>query len=149
MKRLTLLVLMIVTIAGCASSMLKQSEDITIEYQAITRGARRDVTIKQDSIRTLDIRGAKTSVIATISREEWKSVVQELDKINLKEIADLKAPSEKRFYDGALIATLSVKLKDTTYRSSSFDHGNPPAEIAVLVNKIVAMSALDKEDNED
>jgi hypothetical protein len=145
MKKLTSLVLLAVIIAtGCASTMLKQSKDITIEYQAMTRGSNREVVLTHNTIETRTIAGSANGVTSTVSKEEWNDVIAALEKVELTKLADLKAPTNKRFYDGALIATLIVKTKDTTYRSSSFDHGNPPAEIAAVVNKVVAMSGLDK-----
>lgn len=145
MKKLTSLLLLAVIIAtGCASTMLKQSDDITIEYQAMTRGSNREVILKKDAMEVRDVAGSSTLSKATITVEQWNDIIKELDKVELNKIAELKAPTNKRFYDGAMIATLTVKTKDTTYRSSSFDHGNPPAEIAEVVNKVVAMSGLDK-----
>jgi hypothetical protein len=46
-----------------------------------------------------------------------------------------KSATEKRFYDGAAIATLKSRFKDETYKSPSFDHGFPK-NIEQFVNKI-------------
>jgi hypothetical protein len=146
MRKLTMLSLLIlVAITGCASALQKQSENITVTYEAITRGSNMKITAKQGSVEANSSRAEKTSVTKTISSEQWKELVDEVGKINLDKINRLKAPSDKRFYDGAMIASLTVQLKDTTYRSSSFDHGNPPAEIKALVDKVISLSGLDKD----
>lgn len=131
-------------IVGCASSLQKQSEDITITYEAITRGSNMIITAKQDAVTINSTRTEKISSTATVSEEQWKEVIKELEKVELEKINELKAPTNKRLYDGALIASLTIQLKDTTYHSSSFDHGHPPAEIEALVNKIISLSGADK-----
>lgn len=145
MKKLTSLLLLAVIIAtGCASTMLKQNDEITIEYQAITRGSNREVILKKDSMEVRNLTDSSKAFIASLTKEQWEGFVKELDKIELEKIAELKAPSEKRFYDGAAIGTFTAIINGTKYRSSSFDHGNPPAEIAVIVSKMLDVSGLDK-----
>lgn len=146
MRKFTLLLLLIVIVAtGCGSSLLKQSKNITIEYSAVTRGSNKDIVLTHNEIATRIIAGSGEAVTTTVSTEQWNSIIKELEKVELAKLSELKAPTNKRFHDGARIATLTIKTKESTYRSSSFDHGNPPAEIAALVNKIVGMSAIDKE----
>lgn len=144
MKKIALLLLLAVFVATGCGSVLKQDKDIVIEYQAMTRGSNQEVVLTHDMVQVRTIAGSKEAYTATISTQQWNDVVKDLKKIDLNTIGELKAPTNKRFYDGALIATLTVKTKDSTYRSSSFDHGEPPAEIASLVNRIVTLSTLDK-----
>ena len=145
MKKPVLLMFLVLTVVvGCASSLQKQSEDITITYEAITRGSNMIITAKHNAVTVNAVRQEKISTTTTVSKDEWNEVIKELDKIDLNKINELKAPTDKRLYDGAMIASVIVKLKDTTYHSSSFDHGNPPAEIEALVNKILSLSDYDK-----
>jgi len=144
MKKITLLLLLAVFVATGCGSVLKQDKDIVIEYQAMTRGSNQEVVLTHDMVQVRTIAGSKEAYTATITTQQWNDVVKDLEKIDLNTIGELKTPTNKRFYDGALIATLTVKTKDSTYRSSSFDHGAPPAEIASLVNRIVTLSTLDK-----
>ena len=58
--------------------------------------------------------------------------MQELNKIDLENLPNLKAPTEKRFYDGAAIANLNIIYKGKKYQTSNFDHGFPPMEIKRL-----------------
>jgi hypothetical protein len=55
-------------------------------------------------------------------------------------VETLKAPSEKRFHDGAAMANLKIVHKEKTYQSKTFDHGTPPKEIEKLVKKINALA---------
>ena len=135
----------VICATGCVSSRIEQGKVVAIEYTAMTRGSNREIVLTHNEISTRTIAGSGDGAISTVSIKQWNDIIKELDKVELTKISELKAPTNKRFYDGALIATLIVKTKDSTYRSSSFDHGEPPAEIAVLVKKIVAMSALDKQ----
>jgi len=144
-KPVLLMFLMLTVVVGCASSLQKQSEDITITYEAITRGSSVIITANKDAVTTNAVRAEKNSTTSTVTPEQWKEVIKELEKVELNKINDLKAPTNKRLYDGAMIASVTVKLKDTTYHRSSFDHGNPPVEIEALVNKIISLSGYDKQ----
>jgi len=145
MKILSTFILVLLMAKGCTNSELKkESENISFEYEANTRGSYRKVIAKQDTVYTIKSRGGE-AVEKKLSKGDWNSLLNMLSKVDAEKIKDLKAPSEKRFYDGAMIADLKVIYKDKTYESSSFDHGNPPAEIKDLVNKILEVSDLSKE----
>ena len=145
MKILSTFILVLFMAKGCTNSELKkESENISFEYVANTRGGYKKVIAKQDTIYTIKTRGGE-AVQKQLSKSDWNSLLDLLSKVDAEKMKDLKAPSEKRFYDGAMIADLKVIYKDKTYESSSFDHGNPPAEIKDLVNKILEVSDLSKE----
>jgi len=149
MKILSAFILVFFLAKGCGSSevkteLQKESANISFEYEANTRGSYKKVLAKQDTVYTIKTRNGKPEE-RTLSKKDWNSLLDLLSKVDATKIADLKAPSEKRFYDGAMIAGLKVIYKDKTYESSNFDHGNPPAEIKDLVNKIIEVSDLDKE----
>ena len=56
-------------------------------------------------------------------------------KLDFEKIPTLKAPTEKRFYDGAPITNLEVIKTNQSYKTTDFDGGFPPAYIEELVNK--------------
>jgi hypothetical protein len=60
--------------------------------------------------------------------------------IDLKGLSSLKDPTQKRFYDGATIATLSFTDEKNTYTSPEFDGGYPPKEIEDFVNELIAVA---------
>jgi len=145
MKILSTFILVLLMAKGCTNSELKkESENISFEYEANTRGSYKKIIAKQDTVYTIKTRDGK-AIEKTLSKSDWNSLLNLLSKVDATKIAALKAPSEKRFYDGAMIAELKVIYKDKTYESSNFDHGNPPAEIKDLVNKIIEVSDLEKE----
>lgn len=88
-----------------------------------------------------DRNGAEKAEKVKISDADWKLLVDEFSKVNLDQLDKLKAPTEKRFYDGAAIAHLTVTSKGKTYQSTDFDHGFPPKEIEALVKRIVAFDS--------
>jgi hypothetical protein len=57
-----------------------------------------------------------------IAADDWEELVVCFKKIEGQPLKT-KAPTEKRFYDGA--AMLKITFKDETYKSPSFDHGFP------------------------
>ena len=84
--------------------------------------------------------GNDKPVPTKISDADWNDLVSCFKKVKLDSLAKLKAPTEKRFYDGAAIANLKITYKDTTYESASFDHGFPPKEIKKFVNRITSFA---------
>jgi hypothetical protein len=91
-----------------------------------------------------DRSGNDTPVGAKISEKDWKELVDYFESIELDSLATLKAPTEKRFYDGAAIADLKVLYKDKTYQTEAFDHGFPPVGIKKLVDKINSFAKKQK-----
>ena len=67
-------------------------------------------------------------------------MVDAFKEINLEGMASLKAPTDKRLYDGAAHANISITLKGKTYTTEGFDHGYPPIEIENLINKLVFLT---------
>lgn len=122
---------------GCSDENKQDMENSVIEYVANTRGFYQKVEIKNNIFTvSKDRSGTEKPLEKKISDADWKELVADFKEIKLSEMDSLKAPSEKRFYDGAAIATLKITYKDSIYESQNFDHGNPPIGIDKLVNKI-------------
>lgn len=141
MKLLSLFFLTIFLGKSCDVQKKQDLETTVIEYVANTRGFYKKITVQNQMVLvSKDRKGNDKPVEIKISDSDWKKLITDFQEINLDEIPNLKAPSEKRFYDGAAIANLRITYKDKTYESTSFDHGNPPAEIkklVVLINQLV------------
>ena len=143
MKIVTIIFLTIFLAKGCDSEKKQDLETTVIEYVANTRGFYKKITIQNQMITvSKDRKGNDIPVRTKIADSEWKKLIADFQEVDLEGLPNLKAPSEKRFYDGAAIANLKITYKDKTYESTSFDHGNPPAGIKKLV---VQMNALVKE----
>jgi hypothetical protein len=116
-------------------------KDMKIEYEANTRGFYEKRTIENQTIAiSKDRDGKDKPVPVKISDADWKQLLAFFNEVNLDGLSNLKAPTEKRFYDGAAIAGLKITIKDKTYETTNFDHGFPPAEIQKLVDKIVSLT---------
>ena len=114
----------------------------TLTYTAETRGYYMQITIEDKELRITKNRETRLpSAQITLSKEQQKKVLSYLKAIDVPNLAQLKAPTEKRFYDGAAIGNLSVSHNGETYGTAGFDHGNPPVEIEQLVT---LMNAFDK-----
>jgi hypothetical protein len=143
MKLLSLFFLTIFLGKGCDAQKQQDLQTTVIEYVANTRGFYKKITVQNQMVLvSKDRKGNDKPVQIKISDSDWKKLIADFQEINLDEVPNLKAPSEKRFYDGAAIANLKIIHKDKTYESTNFDHGNPPAEIKKLV---VLINGLDKE----
>lgn len=137
MKLLSLLFLTVFLSKGCDTKKNQNLENTLIEYVANTRGFYKKIEVKNKIIIvSKDRKGVEKPISQEISDADWKILIADFEKIDLEQIPNLKAPSEKRFYDGAAIANLKIIYKEKIYESTSFDHGNAPSEIKEIVDKI-------------
>lgn len=133
MRILSLLLLVMVIGTGCSSQKKTDMTSIVIEYSAMSRGYFKKIVVQNQSVSVTNGRDAQT-VENKIDEAKWKQIVAEFEKINLESIPALKAPTEKRFYDGAAIGNLKITHNQKTYETQGFDNGFPPKEIEKLVN---------------
>ena len=137
MKLFTVLLLSVLLGKSCSSQTKNDLKNAILEYTANTRGFYQKISVKDQMVTVSKDRSGKDEPVATkISDADWKELVGYFETINLDGLSSLKAPTEKRFYDGAAIANLKVIYKDKTYETAAFDHGYPPAEIKKIVDKI-------------
>jgi hypothetical protein len=111
-----------------------EMKDIEIQYEANTRGFYNKLILKNATISSTNDRdGKENPIVQKVSEVDWNALIQELNKVDLENLSNLKAPTEKRFYDGATIANLKITYKGKIYQSSDFDHGFPPMQIKRVV----------------
>ncbi|MWB95882.1 hypothetical protein GON26_16065 [Flavobacterium sp. GA093] len=133
MRIVSFLLLIMVIGTGCSSQKKTDMANTTIEYSAMSRGFHKKITVQNQSVWVESERG-QDAVESKIDAGKWNQIVAEFEKVNLETISTLKAPTEKRFYDGAAIANLKIIQNQKTYETTSFDNGFPPKEIEKLVN---------------
>ncbi|ESU30076.1 hypothetical protein FLJC2902T_05700 [Flavobacterium limnosediminis JC2902] len=151
MKLFTLLTSVVITLTSCncqkkaaeknelaAKATAQEKVLPTLEYEANTRGFYRKITISDKKAWVIPVRDGK-AVEVPVSDSDWKELVSLYQSVNKEGLKDLKAPTEKRFYDGAPMANFRVITKETTFESATFDGGFPPAEIEKIVNIIIAI----------
>ena len=137
MKLFTVIFLSVFLGKSCEGQTKNDLKTAVLEYTANTRGFYKKITIQDQTISVSKDRNGNVKPVATkISEKDWNELIGYFEAINLDSLPTLKAPTEKRFYDGAAIADLKVTYKDKTYQTEAFDHGYPPEAIKKLVDKI-------------
>ncbi|MCV9932444.1 hypothetical protein OIU80_09130 [Flavobacterium sp. LS1R47] len=139
MKVLSFLILTIFIGNSCVSQKNIDMSSVEITYSAMSRGYYQKIVVKNKMVSITKSRGEE-SVTNKIDGAQWARIVSEFKKINLETIPQLKAPTEKRFHDGAAIANLKIIQNGKTYETNGFDNGFPPAEIEKLVTLLVAFT---------
>jgi hypothetical protein len=112
-----------------------------VEYEANTRGFFTKIIFENNTISiSKDRNNPDKGSVVTMTSKELAELTKLLDAIQLKTLVSLKWPSEARFYDGAAHANLTVTSDGQTYVGPGFDHGNPPAEIAKFIQKLLSIA---------
>ena len=101
-----------------------------INYDAATRGSSIKFEVTSTKVYYKDIE--KTIETKTNSKF-WKEITTIVKQINLSEIENFIPPTSNRNVDAALHETLSISIDNLTYKSQTFDHGNPPDELKPIV----------------
>lgn len=138
MKIISLLFLTLFLGKSCQSQNM-DVETAKIEYTANSRGLYNNIVIEDKTVSVTDARNGK-AVSNTITDAQWNDLIEASKKVNLDEIPNLKAPTQKRLHDGAAMANLKITYKGKTYESQTFDHGVPPEKIKKLVNTLLSLS---------
>ena len=127
---------------GCVNQPKQDFSKSTVTYTAETRGYFMQITIEDKELRISKDRETRLpSVRIPLTAADQKKVLAMVKAIDVPNLSQQKAPTEKRFYDGAAIGNLSVTHNGETFGTAGFDHGNPPVEIEQLV---AFMNAFDK-----
>ena len=132
------LIMMFFSTNNCSKQEIDSVESFT--YETFTRGSSTMYTVTPDKIQVKSTGLNSNENSNNITREQWTSLVNTAQNINVSEMNKLKAPSDSRASDAALHAILSVRKNDTIYKTNSFDHGNPPAEVKPLVEAILRLA---------
>ncbi|MDY0781227.1 hypothetical protein [Tenacibaculum sp. IB213877] len=139
MKPLTkLLPIVFLLMINCVAQKTTVTYDEVV-YEAITRGRFKNITVVNSEVKYKSSDEEKKTVI---SSEEVKQLNDAVSKLKLEEIKNLKAPTNKRMYDGSMHAVVKIKIGEDQYVSSTFDDGHPPKELQELVN--VLMDFIEK-----
>ncbi len=77
----------------------------------------------------------------TLSKTELSFFKEALEKLDFRNIENLKAPSENYKQNLVPGATLIISYQGKTYRVPTFDHGNAPLEISEIVKQIEKLSS--------
>lgn len=119
---------------------LAQEKLMAISYQATSRGVFFEVVVNDNEVVKSKDRSGKDKKVKQCSENEWIKIQSELKDIDLEKINELEAPSNDKSVDRSLHATVTITFPTQVYTSISFDHGNPPEQIASLVNTILSLA---------
>lgn len=70
----------------------------------------------------------------TLTLSQQNDLNLNFSNLSLQNIKKYNAPSNARFFDGAPFETLEIIHNGITYRSKSYDGGNPPSQIKAFVD---------------
>jgi len=134
-----LILLFPVLMAETCSQNMEQNKEITFTYEMITRGSRAHYTLTKEEINVVKKMGTETTASEKMTSKEWDMLMDKMKEIDVPNINKLKPPSDKRIFDGAAHAILTIKVGEEIYKSNSFDHGNPPSTLKPLVKAILRL----------
>jgi hypothetical protein len=140
MKIISLLFLTLFLGKNCQSQNNLDLSTAKIEYTANSRGLYNNTVVENKTVSVTNTRDVKP-VSNSLTDAQWNTLIKEFQKVNLEEIPSLKAPTQKRFHDGAAMANLKITYKGKTYESQTFDNGFPPEKIKNLVNTLLSFSS--------
>lgn len=138
MKFILVLILPLLMAETCSQNQ-EQEKDISFTYETITRGSRANYTLDKEEIKVVKNMGTEIKASEKMTTKEWENLIERLKDIDVPNINKLKPPSDKRTFDGAAHAILTIKVGDQVYKTNSFDHGNPPSALKPLVKAILRL----------
>lgn len=121
-----------------------QDQNMTISYSAISRGTNKQISVSKTETIVEDNRAEKPKQSLVTSKKDWNEIKILISKIDTKSVVNLKRPSSKSLYDGALSASVKLNVDGKEITTQPFDHGNPPKKIAPLVNKLLSLMENNK-----
>ena len=110
-----------------------------VTYKATSRGFFEFVQISGEKVSISNDRNLQEIEKYTIDEKTSKELSRLIQDVDTQNLRKLKAPTDKRLYDGAAHATLTIRTGDMAMMSPTFDHGFPPKEIEALVNKVLSI----------
>jgi mannitol-1-phosphate/altronate dehydrogenase len=123
--------LIILTSVSCVSQKKPQENSIKeVVFNAQTRGALENITLKGVNIEYKTYSDTKSIVI---DEKQKNKLFDLINAVDLNEISTFKASSENRASDRAMHATLSIKTDKGVFTSNQFDDNNPPEELKKII----------------
>jgi hypothetical protein len=140
MKPVKYIFLFLAGLIGCAVYSQKTSQVTKVEFTSLTRGGIiNQIIITKDSVTksTSAGRGAELQTIKkSISKKDWQRLLRSLKDVTLSQVPELKSPTMKRAYDGALHSTISITTNDAVIVTHSFDDEEPHEKLKLLMKQI-------------
>jgi len=116
---------------------------VSYNYLASTRGYTLTIDVNKETVKIVtdnrrNENGPETKSSVT-DPELWNALQKGSKTIKLNEIEKLESPTNRRQFDGAMFAKLTLTTQDSTYRSAGFDHGKPPIMLKTVADSMVTI----------
>ena len=134
--------LTIALFSNCGSQSpekFKNQKHIEIQYEALSRGFFENILVSEAGIHLRIDRNNALQTFYKISKKDWQTCLDLLGELNLEDLPTLKAPTSKRFYDGAAHAVVSIEIDGQKTTTPSFDHEHPPKTIKDLTAHVLEL----------
>ena len=120
----------VIAIISFFFSCATQSEIIEYKYTQATQMGKTTIAVTKDSIvKSFAGRGAPSRTAFVTSPKNWADLNAAMEKVELKNLGNLTAPTNKRQTDIAPYGRLYFTTKDSTYRSLDFDGTDAHADL--------------------
>ena len=127
------------TLLELISKTKTKSEPMTIRYSATSRAYGSTLLLKDAILSFEKLRPTPQKTEKQISEVDLNEIAELVQKIDLTNLEKLSPPSQAHQYDGAPGASFTITIGNKTYRTPTFDYGNPPEEIKALIEKLEAL----------
>lgn len=108
-----------------------------IEFISTTRGSQEFITVNHNKIVRTKKGIENSTQTIKITPKQWQQFRYVVQQIDLKNIANLPAPSSASHYDGAKASNFVITAHKKSYQSSTFDNYDSPTVLKPLMNKIL------------
>lgn len=148
MNLFTIYFTLMVMITSCNSTKTVHSNNSTVDlekyptvltYSAFSRGFFEELIITKTNFTVYKDYEKLNPISKKITPKKWEDCLNLLRQFNLKNLPNLKSPTNRRQFDGAAFAQLTVIQNGDTIQSSRFDHKSPPEDIKPLVEYILSI----------
>jgi hypothetical protein len=139
MKKYTILIILSIAIIAMSC---KSKKYISFTYSVMTRGFNMEATVTKDSTIIKKSNQKEVSKFKT-DKKVWENLIEQSETVDLNTLPNLESPTNKRQFDGAMFAYLTIVTKDSIYKSASFDAGFPPNTIQPIVDILVEVSNIE------
>jgi hypothetical protein len=138
-RRIVPLLFMGVLFMGCPPLPHHYVPLYKIEYRSIGRGDSEYIFLEKSSLKYVEYR--QDTVVKHLKNKHYKTLHFLLKDIHLDSLSVLEVPSKKYQFDGALATTFAITdTKPEVYKTSIFDHDNPPKEIKGIIEYIKSIA---------
>ena len=116
------------------SNVFAQERIVKISFGSGGRGFHESIIIRPDSTYvTKDSRDDKVNIKFLTSKETWERLIQSISQYSLKDLENLRSPTDDRAYDGALFSGITISTNLNKFNCGQFDDYHPNEKLKPLL----------------